>query len=245
MIVRLVLIPCRVATACRRLTALIASAVLLACLSPAAAQPAKHQVPAKPTVDKQAEEPGWVEQIGPGGLVDWSVRGGQVIEQDGVHFGGASHTTARLTAPLSERFKLRMEYLSPNPQEIRLRYHRENMFSGAFMERRLSMGGAGQWVELTISGDYQHNGSYQIKTDERHPRGGGSSTTTRPDAIDWIEIEVPAGQSLVLRRVALLSTAKAPAPHSLYPAVAALVLFLFGIMGLGWFLNRRRRPASG
>jgi hypothetical protein len=237
-------IPCRDVAVCRRPFTL-ACALLLAtaCLSPAAAQHDGHDAPANPAAKRPAEEPGWVEQIGPGGLVDWSVRCGQIIDKDGVHLGGPS--TARLTAPLSERFKLRLDYLSPNPQEIRLRFHRESMFSGGFMERRLSMGGAGQWVEMTIAGDYLPQGQYQLKTDERHANGGGSSTTTGNDAIDWIEIEVPAGQSLVLRRIALLSTARSAAPHSLYPAVAALILFLFGIMGLGWFLNRRRRPALG
>lgn len=193
-------------------------------------------------------QPGWVDQIGrgPGVLVGWEVRGGQIMDPDGIiHLGGPSPTIARLTTPLSEEFKLFMEYQTPDPQSIRVRFYRHTtMFSGGFMERRLAPGSAGAWVELTLSGAPRPGGGYEVVQDERHRNGSSRSSSSQGDAVAWIELEVPAGQSLAIRRLELLSTAPAASAQSLVPAVAVLVVFLLGVMGLGWFVNRRRRAAA-
>jgi len=217
---------------------LVAAAVLL--IGP----PRLQAQPGGNNGDQAPNEPGWVDQLGPGGLVGWDVRGGQIMDQDGVHLGGPSPTIARLLTPLSEEFKLFMEYQSPDPQSIRVRFYHHGMFSGGFTDMRLAPGSAGQWVELTIAGAPRPGGGYNVIHDERHSSGASKSSATHGDAIDWIEIEVPAGQTMAIRRLRLLSTAATSGGQSVIPALAILAVFLLGVMGLGWFVNRRRRTAA-
>ena len=69
--------------------------------------------------------------------------------------------------------------------------------------------------------------------------------TTTGSAVAFIEIDAPAGPTLAIRRLCLLNTAPNSTGQTLVPAVAVLGVFLVGVMGLGWLLNRRKRAVAG
>ncbi len=180
----------------------------------------------------------WIEQFDGKKLQGWEIDGESKIENGVLTLGGKIETKMRLSAPLGEQFELRLEcqYAGSVPT---LRF----ATSAPVNERPLA-GMPGHWAEFTLQRARGNLGfGYVLSQTFRHLDDGGMSSGGLPPGsgdVRELTIIVRAGSTLTIRRMVLQTTPPGEGPGAVWVPVAVLVLVLLGIMGLGWFLNRRR-----
>jgi hypothetical protein len=188
------------------------------------------------------KEPGWIEQFDGTKLDGWGWEGESSIVDKTLVLGGAKPTGLWLKTPLGERFKLRLEYKWDGAASPRLSYGSAGSFGG---RRPFSDGNlpsrAGSWMAYRIEGQpVPEAGGYRVE--HSHEGGGGSGTHGGVTEINFLEIHIPAGTTLSIRRVQLQTDRppdSAEEGGSLVIPLLVLSSIIFGVIAWGWYRNRR------
>lgn len=194
--------------------------------------------------DHPAGKEASVEQFDGKTLQGWEIDGESKIEDGTLQVGGKSQAKMRLTAPLGDRFAVRMEcqYTSDRP-------HLRLATSARTFEHPLP-GWPGPWATLLLErsrGDFSF--SYRLNYSFRDLDDSESSGGWWPDVggdVREFALIIPEDCKLTIRRISLETTRPGEAPSTPWIPLAFLFGILLTVVALGWFLHRRksRVPAS-
>jgi hypothetical protein len=189
------------------------------------------------------KETDWIELFDGATIKDLQIDGVFNIKDGALELGGARQTRLRIKAPVGDQFKVLIECRFDGPVTPSLRLAIRSLMAKG--ESGTSMAGtAGQWQEvLYIRKEVAGQGRFAMdtlcrKVSDKAIQSAGQIGGTGTPTLSW---EVPAGTTLTIRRMRLQTTAP-PTSSGLYGALIVLTLVILGIAGLGWFLNRRRKP---
>ena len=203
---------------------------------------------------------GW-SQDGPAGrvpLVDqfdgkelkgWEIEGEGKIEGGVIKLGGRSEAKLRLTAPLGDQVRLRLEYqLAPEQNNLpKLVWEADGNTQWLW-----GLSTRGQWMELDVNGGrggfwraFRLNYSFGNIPGPGEGRSGGSGMFHEVGGhLCRLVILVPPDAALTIRKIALHTTASPPPTSGPGIALVVMALVLAGVIALGWFLNRGRGASS-
>ena len=195
------------------------------------------------TMLAQAQQ-AWIEQFDGKKLEGWHIDGDSKIENGMLILGGKAGTKLRLQTPLGDAFHMRLEYRYSGHPQLNLRYQANGP------EQRQDIPWASDdWTELDVKRRRGNMGfGYLFDYSSRTRGSAGSGGLANGDGdFRVFELVVASGRTLTIRRIALQTSPPGAGPGSMWVPIITLVFLLLGIMGLGWFLNRRRAesPASG
>jgi hypothetical protein len=199
--------------------------------------------------DQAHQEPGWVDQLSGGRLSGWEVPGVHRFDHDLLVIDGAGGGLMHSLAPLGDRFKVLIEYRFDSPAGPELLFEQRDFFGSTFGSRGLP-GRPNEWVELLIEQQPRPGGGgYRLLWAARSLEPGGvvagGDVLAQGAPVGSLELVVHGGNDLKIRRLRVLAgpTSASVAPVLLTPFLV-LGALLAGVMGVGWWLSRRRR-ASG
>jgi hypothetical protein len=177
-------------------------------------------------------------------LVGWEIEGEHSIKDGVLVIGGKAAAKLR-PAVLGEHFKLFAEFQHQGGATPRFHFHVQHSAPLAFNVWSPLSGN--QWQELSLINQSSGSGrDHRLRYENRAQSssmtgmaGGGSGV------IDSMEIIIPAGTQLSIRKLRWFSPPPPPPPSKsgVWIAMGVLGVILGGAMILGWLLNRRRSKA--
>jgi hypothetical protein len=211
---------------------ILAIALLFAVAADLGAQPNMPELPF-PQVEQFS--------VKDGALRGWAVtQGASNPGPEGISLGGKDATKVELTTPLGEQWRLEVEYkIASVGGSPMLQWD-------AGRSWQLPQAGD-RWVQLTITCNSRGGWSRSYWLNYSHQSDGSSGSgglAGGSGQVRSLAINVPAGSTMVIRRLALQTSPPVVKDTSgLYIGIGVLVGCIFAVMAFGWFLNRRRRPA--
>jgi hypothetical protein len=200
---------------------------------------------ARDLFDLAHKETGWVDQLSGGRLSGWEVPGVHRFDKDLLVIDSAGGGVIHSLAPLGDRFKVLIEYRFDSPAGPELLFEQRDFFGSTFGSRGLP-GRPNEWVELLIEQQPQPGGSgYRLLWAARSLEPGGlvaGDVLAQGAPVGSLELVVHGGNDLKIRRLRVLAspTAATVAPVLMTPFIV-LGALLAGVMGVGWWLQRRSR----
>ncbi|GEM_PF-3276862 len=175
-------------------------------------------------------------------LVGWEVDGEHTIKDGMLIIGGKTAAKLRPKTPMGNKFKLLLEaeYHGARPQWI-VQIHG----SAAPIPRDWVMSADRLFEIVLINDPNSPNWEHEVRLSFIGPQHQGTAFEgIGRGSVAGLEIGIPAGARLSIRKLRWHSTPPPPepTPTGLWIALAVLGLVLCGIMALGWFVNRRKSP---
>lgn len=208
-----------------------------------AVTPAIVAQPAAIAIADADKEAGWIDHFDGVSITGWEIFGPVVKQPDGtILLGGSDMTRLRLTAPLGEHFKLRLELKVAGASPM-IAIVRQGLFEGG--GGTFSMPGPrNEWCDYLFWNAPAEGIRTQLHMFQAAPLATSESVISAGNVpIRQFELIFPAGAPVHLRKLRLQTT---PPPEStgLVVPFVALGAVLASIMALGWFLQRRRTRRS-
>ena len=173
-------------------------------------------------------------------LVGWEVDGEHTIKDGTLIIGGKAAAKLWPKTPMGNKFKLLLEaeYHGERPQWI------VQIHGSAAPIAKVWMMSADQFHEIVVINDLDSaSWKHEVRVSNIGPTNQGAGFAgIGLGGVVGLEIGVPAGARLSIRRLRWYNAAPPPEPTStgLWVAMTVLGLVVVGIMALGWFINRKR-----
>jgi len=189
--------------------------------------------------DRPAGEPALIEQFDGKKLQGWEIDGESKIESGALVIGGKAEARLRLKEALGTGFKVNLEYKYAGPAPFSWQFEagqppNRNFFHDAptWTEVVMTRQDAGALFALPVK---------YVLRELNGPLTGRGSLSARAGRLPTMELIVPAGATLTIRRIALATTPPGEGDGRWWIPLTILALILAGVVGVGWFLKRRAR----
>lgn len=190
--------------------------------------------------DRPGGEPALIEQFDGKKLQGWEIDGESKIENGALVIGGKAEARLRLKEPLGSEFKVILEYKYAGP-EFSVQFKAGQPPDQNLFHQTLN------WTEVVMTRE-RFGASLGLPVNYKlrqlgGPLTGSGSLSAPSGQLPALELIVPAGATLTIRRLALQTTPPGEGGGGLWAALIVLALVLGGIVALGWFLKRRGAAA--
>ena len=189
--------------------------------------------------DRPGGEPALIEQFDGKKLQGWEIDGESKIENGALVIGGKAEARLRLKEALGSGFKVILEYKYAGPAAFSWQFEaglppNRNFFHDmpTWTEVVMMRQDAGAFFALPVK--------YELR-ERNGPLTGNGSLSAPAGRLPTMELIVPAGATLTIRRLALMTTPPGEGGGGWWVPLTILAVILAGVVALGWFLKRRAR----